>query len=114
MTLTPAKLDAIATKLLGWTKFMDGVFKRDPDDTEYCGRLSPADAMLVLEAMDRWCEKQEGNLWYVKLYSGCGWCCQIEQAASESDGCDVMVEGEPCDTIPAAAFACAAQLVERM
>lgn len=117
--LTPAQLDEIATKLLGWTKFMDGVFKRDPDDTEYCGRLSPADAMLVLEAMGKWCIEQnmseirykpvlEGPIYAVDGYVCClmeyhgekGWWLSRTQARS--------------DTPAGAIFQCAAQLVERM
>lgn len=126
MTLTTEQLDAIATKLLGWKRARCPIhgdscpeaYYHRTDGTQGHGWLDvdkPKAAMLVLEAMGEWCEKQDGSTWYVKVYSGCGWCCQIEQAGNDSaDSYDVMVEGEPCDTPAAAIFACAAKLVERM
>lgn len=116
MTLTPAKLDAIATKLLGWTKAYAGdvqnVYHPMPGIKTVTRTLythDPADAMLVLEAMGKWCGSKrcvtcEGD-------SG-GWTCAIYEWESPADsGPHVMANG---DTIPAAVFACAAQLVERM
>lgn len=119
--ITPAKLDEIATKLLGWTKFMDGVFKRDPDDTEYCGRLSPADAMLVLEAMGKWCRENDKRIEINCPAYNIGF-SQTKPAnvsvhlweVSPSRMGAVTIFHESADTPAAAIFQCAAQLVERM
>lgn len=118
MTLTPAQLDEIATKLMGWTKFMDGVFKRDQDDTEYCGRLSPADAMLVLEAMGKWCGSNEKHH-VIVTGTGRGYFCEISKVVPPADPYEYsepyeQIIVESADTPAGAIFQCAAQLVERM
>lgn len=113
--ITPAKLDEIATKLLGWTPTRCPIhgtscpeaYYHKPDGTQGHGFLdveSPAAAMLVLEAMGRWCIENE---YLVLLTHRTKWRCCIEHATEK----EVRTEA---DTPAGAIFACAAQLVERM
>lgn len=108
MTLTPAQLDAIATKLLGWEAIRDfplgTIFIAHDSPRALPNQKSHADAMLVLEAMGKWCIE---NDYLVLLTHRTKWRCCIEHATEK----EVRTEA---DTPAAAVFACAAQLVERM
>lgn len=120
MTLTPAQLDAIATKLLGWTPTRCPIhgtscpesYYHKPDGTQGHGFLdveSPAAAMLVLEAMGKWCGHKR---WVTCEGDAKDWTCAIYEWESPADsGPCAMAEA---DTPAAAIFQCAAQLVERM
>lgn len=134
MTLTPEQLDAIATKLLKWKPSPDAGKPFESYNGEWYSRgkwLLPdgsdrddlrltcpgikGDAMLVLEAMGEWCDKQ-GELWYPDLQATCEsnqWCCVLLKNG-DYDGYDVMVDAELASTPAASIFACAAKLVERM
>lgn len=133
MTLTPEQLDAIATKLLGWKRVwidptnqhefpitvMHGDFWQRKDGSLVNGpglsQSSRHDALLVLEAMGEWCEKNSMSAATRETQltsSGRGWVCEIIERTRFED--DAMLTSELGNTIPEAVFKCAAKLVERM
>lgn len=136
--MTPAQLDAIATKLLGWKRvFIDrsnahlfpiththGDFWQRPDGELVdwgLSQKSPADAMLVLEAMGEWCADNgmrveincpAYNIGFAKTKPAN---CSIHLWEVSPDGTGAKTWWvESADTPAAAIFQCAAKLVGRM
>lgn len=114
MEITPAQLDAIA-KWMGWpevyiTKALKG---RCHVGTGPIDQNNMTHAMLVLEAMGKWCG-DEGRTIYTVDLSGDGeaWVCEITKHVKYDPSEPII--SKSADTLAGAIFACAAQLVGRM
>ena len=120
--MTPAQLDAIATKLLGWKAYRNLSGETEYVDTEthsvFCP-LNPgsrADAMLVLEAMTKYARDRNRiprDATMSVTTSSMGPFILITVTDEGDDTKDELARAVE-DTYAAAIFQCAAKLVERV